>query len=96
MDTVLTFVKGLIEKEAARLIAAATAATTAGALKLAEAFGVTLDATQLAAVGTIAALVATELIRRFVYSIKTTQAIADRAEATGDTDIGNPPEGPQG
>ena len=34
------------------------------------------------------------LTRNAVYSPKTTQAIADRAAATGNTDIGTPPAGP--
>ncbi len=33
------------------------------------------------------------LTRNAVYSPKTTQAIADRAAATGNTDIGTPPAG---
>jgi hypothetical protein len=38
-------------------------------------------------------LIAGLLIRQRVYSSDTTQKIANRAKATGNTDIGTPPEG---
>ena len=42
----------------------------------------------------LVAIIATVLgIRQSVYSPKTTEAIAERAAETGDTDIGNPPKG---
>ena len=41
----------------------------------------------------VAPFVAGLLIRQNVYSPDTTQKIADRAAATGNTDIGSPPEG---
>ena len=49
-----------------------------------------------AGIGALAALVSVALAiwnRRSVFSPKTTQAIANRAAATGNTDIGNPPSG---
>jgi hypothetical protein len=84
----------LLEREAARVTTAAAAAATAAALALAAQLGVELTPEVVAAAAAIAAFVANEVIRRLVYSIRTTQAIADRAAATGDTDIGKPPEGP--
>lgn len=39
-------------------------------------------------------LIAGLVIRQNVFSPPTTQAIADRAAATGNTDIGEPPVGP--
>ena len=39
-------------------------------------------------------LIAGLVIRQNVYSPDTTQKIADRAAATGNTNIGEPPEGP--
>lgn len=89
----IDFIKGLIAKSPARLIAWSSAAAVAGALKLAEMAGVELPPEVLTGVAALAALIATELIRRFVYSPNTTQAIADRAAATGNTDIGSPPSG---
>lgn len=89
----IDFIKGLLEKEAARLIAYSSAAAVALALKAAEMLGVELSAEILAGVGALAALIVTELIRRFVYSSATTQALADRAADTGNTDIGSPPDG---
>lgn len=41
-------------------------------------------------------LIAGLLIRQQVYSPDTTQKIADRAAATGNTNIGEPPTGPTG
>jgi len=41
----------------------------------------------------VAPFVAGLLIRQNVYSPDTTQKIADRAAATGNTDIGSPPAG---
>jgi hypothetical protein len=37
-------------------------------------------------------LIQARLTRRQVYSKETTQAVVDRAAATGDTDIGKPPD----
>lgn len=94
MNYVIDFIKGLIAKEPARLIAWGSALAVTGAVALANALGVTLSDEILLGVSGLAALIITELIRRFVYSPDTTQAIADHAAATGDTDIGTPPEGP--
>lgn len=44
----------------------------------------------------LAPFVAGIVIRQNVYSPKTTQAIADRAATTGNTDIGDPPAGDVG
>lgn len=44
----------------------------------------------------LAPLLAGLLIRQSVYSPATTQKIADRAAATGNTNIGDPPAGPDG
>ena len=44
----------------------------------------------------LAPLLAGLLIRQNVYSPVTTQKIADRAAATGNTNIGDPPKGPTG
>jgi hypothetical protein len=93
VDFIINIVKGLVAKEPTRLVAYASAAAIAGALKLGELLGVELTAEAVAGVGAIAALVVTEIIRRFVFSPETTQAIADRAAVYGDTDIGNPPKG---
>ena len=78
LNTVLTLIKSLVSKEAARLVAVGSAVAVAGALKLAELAGVTLDAAAIAAVATLAGVIATELIRRFVYSEATvTEMLAD-------------------
>ena len=91
----IELIKSLMRTNSARLIAYASLAAVAGALKLAELAGVELSAENIAGVSGLAAVVATELIRRFVYSPATTQRIADRAAFTGNTDIGDPPEGPE-
>lgn len=44
----------------------------------------------------LAPLIAGLVIRQNVYAPDTTQAIADRAAATGNTDIGDPPSGADG
>jgi hypothetical protein len=93
MSTVLDFIRGLVSKEAARLISYATAAAVAGALKAAEFAGVTLSAEAIAGVAAIATVIATELIRRFVYSTDTVTKIAAEAAASGDPAVGPPPSG---
>lgn len=87
------FIKTLVEKEAARLVAYASAATVALALKGAELAGVELTSEILAGIAGLTVVIVTELIRRFVYSQDTTQKIADRAADTGNTNIGEPPSG---
>lgn len=89
----LSLLKTLIAKEPARLVGYGSSLAVAGALKAAEAFGVTVPADVLAAISLAAGFVISELIRRFVYAPDTAQAIAIRARDTGNTDIGNPPKG---
>lgn len=93
MSTVIDFLKGLIAKEPTRLVAWTSAAAVAGALKLAEFAGVTLSAEIIAGISALAALVATELIRRFVYAPATVEKIADAAATTGVASVGPPPSG---
>ena len=64
-------IRSLIQREAARLIAGASAAAVAGSLWLAGQAGVELTPDVVAGVAAIAGLIATELIRRFVYSENT-------------------------
>lgn len=92
-ETMLEFARGLLEREAARIVAYGTSAAVAGSLMLANLLGLTLPDEVLAGVVAITGFVITEVIRQLVFSMKTTQAIADRAAATGNTDIGSPPSG---
>lgn len=87
------FIKELVKTNAARLIAYSGAVAVAAALKGAELVGIKLTAEVLVGISGLAVIIATELIRRFVYSIDTTQKVTDRAAATGNTDIGEPPSG---
>lgn len=87
------FIRTLVEKEAARLVAYSSTLAVAGALKLAELAGVELTSEILVGIGGLAVIITTELIRRFVYSTDTTQKLANRAADTGNTDIGEPPSG---
>jgi hypothetical protein len=75
LNTVLDFIKSLIAKEPARLVAWASAAAVAAALKAADMAGVTLTPEVIAGVSAIAAFLATELIRRFVYAPATVEAM---------------------
>lgn len=79
----LSIIRSLIAREAARLIAGASAAAVAGALWLAGQAGVELSAEVVAGVAAIAGLIATELIRRFVYSEATVAAVTDAAYRAG-------------
>lgn len=91
------FIRTLVEKEATRLVAYSSTLAVAAALKVAELTGVELTSEILVGIGGLAVVITTELIRRFVYSQNTTQKIANRAAATQNTDIGEPPSGePQG
>lgn len=87
----LDFIRALFAKEPARFVGWGSTLVVAGALKLAEQFGVTLSVDVLAAIGVLAGFVISELIRRFVYAPTTVQAIANNAAVTGSTDIGTPP-----
>jgi hypothetical protein len=96
MDALLNFLRDQLAANPARLIGLATSLALAGAAKIAYLLtGVeTLPADVTLGITAITGFVVGELIRRFVFSPKTTQAIVDRAAATGETDIGKPPEGP--
>lgn len=96
LNVVLDLIKGLIAKSPARLIGYGSTLATLAAVFIAGKLGVTLDTDTLLAVGLFGAAIVTELIRRFVYSPQTTQAIAIRAADTGNIDIGSPPKGEQG
>lgn len=95
MSYLIDFVKGLIAREPARLVAWSSAIAVAGALKLAQLLGVEFNAEILAGVSAAAALLVTELIRRFVFSPATVDAIAAGAAWTGDPTVGPPPSGYQ-
>lgn len=90
----LEIIRGLLEREAARIVNYAAAGAVAASVWVAGRLGLELTTEVTAGISAIAVFVATEVIRRLVFSIKTTQAIADRAAVTGNTDIGNPPKGP--
>ena len=94
------FIKNLIAKESTRLVAYGSALAVAGALKLAEALGLTLTSGVLAGVAAISAFIITEAIRHLVYAPATTQKIANETaagmrtvDAAGNVDIGTPPSG---
>lgn len=94
LETIKAPIRNLLEKEPARLIAAVGAAVTAVALWLAQQAGFTIPEDWLPWIVLIVGGAIVEAIRQFVYAPDTTQLIADRAATTGNTDIGNPPEGP--
>lgn len=54
---------------------------------------INLEETQIAGINIALVAVLGLFVRQSVYSKATTQAIADRAAATGSTDIGTPPKG---
>lgn len=86
------------DKEPAVIVSTITAAIVA-VLGLLAAFGLSIsDSTRDAILGAVAPLVAVILllgpvIRQMVYSPHTTQAIAEKAAATGDATIPGPPAG---
>ena len=92
MDTIRNFIARLLDVEPALVIS-----TVSGLLLIAANLGFAPAVDVPAAVMTffnLVAIIATVLgIRQSVYSPKTTEAIAERAAETGDTDIGNPPKG---
>lgn len=90
---ILDFIKGLIARSPTRLIGYGSTLAVVAATFLASKLGLTLSSDTLYAVGLLGAAIVTEAIRKFVYSPNTTQAIADRAADTGNTDIGSPPLG---
>lgn len=94
MKFIIDLIKAYLVKEPTRVVAYAVAIATAGALKLAEILGVTLTSEFLVGLAAVVTFVATEVIRKLVYAPDTVQAIAERAADTGNTDIGDPPEGP--
>lgn len=75
------------------MVAYSSAIAVAGALKLAEILGVEFNAEILAGVSAAAALLVTELIRRFVFSPDTVEQIAASAAFTGNPSVGSPPSG---
>lgn len=92
----LDFLRQIILKEPARFIGWGSSAAVFVALQVAKQLGVELTVDVQLAISTIAGFVIAELIRRFVYSPATTQAIADAAtyQIPGSAvDIGSPPEG---
>lgn len=91
----LDFIRGVIAKEPARLVGWGSSLAVAGALKAAELLGVTIPADVLAGISLISGFVISELIRRFVFSPDTVQAIANEATnlpAGSIPDIGKPPD----
>lgn len=80
LESLITFAKDLLAKEAARVVALATAGATAAALKLAELAGITLAPEFVVAIGLFAAAVATEVIRHLVYSQATHEAELEAAK----------------
>jgi hypothetical protein len=77
---IVEVVKGLVRREAARLVAWSGTAATAAVLFIAAQLGVELSAEFMAAVGVFAAAVMTELIRQFVYSRKTVEKIVEEVK----------------
>ena len=73
-------VKGVLKREAARLIAYSGVVATGAALWVATQLGVELSEGFLAAVAVFAAAVATELIRVFVYSEETVEQIVEEVK----------------
>lgn len=79
MDSVITFIKGLVRTEAARLVAWSTMAASAAALFVADKMGVSLSPEFVSGVGVFAGILATELIRHLVFSEKAVEEIVDTA-----------------
>jgi hypothetical protein len=91
----LDFLRNILEKEPARIVGYGSSVAVFLALKAAEALGVTLTVDVQLAISTLAGFVIAEVIRRFVYSPATTQAIANQAthqQAGTAVDIGHPPD----
>jgi hypothetical protein len=85
LNTIKDYLAGLLEREAARLIALAGSAATAAILFAAAQAGITLDENApivLAIVG-LAVVVVEEAIRKAVYSLKTHKEEVAKAAATG-------------
>ena len=92
----IEFIREQLQANPARIVGYASSLAVAGAIQVARQFGLELDAQAQAAISLLTGLVITELIRRFVFSPKTTQAIANAStfeEAGTQIDIGNPPKG---
>lgn len=87
------WIKGLLEREAARIVAWFSVGATAAALFIASQLGVELSPEFIAAVGIAAAAIATEVIRQLVFSQRTTERLVAEAAATGSSDMGEPPSG---
>ena len=73
------FVKGLLRREAARVIAASGTIATAAALWAATQLGVELSEQFIAGVGVFAIIVTTELIRHFVWSEESVETVVKEA-----------------
>ena len=71
----------------------AIAAVLAIAINLGMTFGLQLSAEQVTLINALVVGVLALIARQSVYSAPVTQKIADRAAATGNTDIGEPPSG---
>lgn len=81
MNSIINVIKGVVQREAARLVAYSSMAAVAAALALANHFGVNLSEAFIAAVGVFATALATELIRHFVYSENTVkEMVGDDAD----------------
>jgi hypothetical protein len=90
---IIQFFKDQLQANPSRVAGYVSSAVLAGALQLGRLLGVDIPSDVQAGIIVVSGFLTTELIRRFVYSPKTTQAIADRAADTGNTDIGSPPTG---
>ena len=93
MNSIVEYFREQLQANPARVAGWASSAALAGTLQLGRLLGVNIPADVQAGIVLVTGFVATELIRRLVYSPKTTQQIAYRAALTGDTDIGVPPKG---
>jgi len=89
------WIKGLLEREAARIVAYSSAAATAATLFIAGQLGLEFSSEFVVAVGLAAAAIATEIIRQLVFSAKTTKALVAEAASSGSAALGDPPSGEQ-
>lgn len=75
LANIKAYIADLLEREAARLIAWTTATTTAAIFWVATAVGVTLSPELVLALAGLAGFIATEVIRHFVWSLRSVKAL---------------------
>lgn len=90
---IVSLIKSIVEREAARLVLGASAVATTVTLWVAGQLGVELSPEFVLGVAAFAAVVAEEVIRQLVFSQRTTERLVAEAAVTGSPSVGSPPSG---